>query len=79
VHTGDGKYADRTIAGVKIVLADRDRYHACLPCAAVLWALGRTSANSLAVRPRAFDERIGRLAMRAALLRGEAPGDDCTG
>jgi uncharacterized protein YbbC (DUF1343 family) len=70
---GDGKYADRTIPGVKIRLTDRDRYHAGLTGAAVLWALGRTSPDSLVVRARAFDERFGRPAMREALLRGEEP------
>jgi len=70
---GDDKYADRTIPGVKIVLTDRDHYHAGLTGAAILWALGRTSADSLVVHASAFDERFGRPAMREALLRGEDP------
>ncbi len=70
---GDGKYADRLIPGVKIVLTDRDRYHAGRTGAAVLWALARTSRDSLVVRGAAFDERFGRPPMREALLRGEDP------
>jgi uncharacterized protein YbbC (DUF1343 family) len=70
---GDDKYAGRTIPGVKIVLTDRDRYHAGLTGAAILWALGRTSPDSLVVHAAAFDERFGRPAMREALLRGEDP------
>jgi len=70
---GDDKYADRTIPGVKIVLTHRDRYHAGLTGAAILWALGRTSPESLVVRARTFDERFGRPSMREALLRGEDP------
>lgn len=73
IAPGDGKYAGRLIPGVKIVLADRDRYHAGRTGAAVLWALGRTSHDSLVVRAATFDERFGRPAMREALLRGEDP------
>ncbi len=72
-NPGDNKYAERLIPGVKIVLTDRDRYHAGRTGAAVLWALGRTSPDSLVVRATAFDERFGRPAMREALLRGEDP------
>jgi uncharacterized protein YbbC (DUF1343 family) len=70
---GDDKYADRTIPGVKIALTDRDRYHAGRTGAAILWALNRTSPDSLVVQAAAFDERFGRPAMREALLRGEDP------
>ena len=73
IAPGDGKYAGRLIPGVKIVLTDRDRYHAGRTGAAVLWALGRTSRDSLVVRATTFDERFGRPAMREALLRGEDP------
>jgi uncharacterized protein YbbC (DUF1343 family) len=70
---GDDKYAERTIPGVKIALTDRDRYHAGRTGAAILWALNRTSPDSLVVQAAAFDERFGRPAMREALLRGEDP------
>ena len=70
---GDGKYAERAIPGVKIVLTDRDQYHAGRTGAAILWALARTSPDSLVVRAATFDLRFGRPAMREALLRGEDP------
>jgi uncharacterized protein YbbC (DUF1343 family) len=70
---GDGKYPGRTIAGVRIVLADRDRFDAGRTGAAILWALARTSPESLVVRGTTFDLRFGRPAMREALMRGEDP------
>lgn len=69
----DGKYGGRMIPGVHIVLTDRERYHAGRTGAALLWALARTSPESLVVRGPAFDDRFGRPAMREALLRGEDP------
>ena len=69
----DRKYADRRIPGVRIVLTDRDRFDAGRTGAAVLWALGRSSPDSLVVRASAFDDRFGRPAMRTALLQGEDP------
>ncbi|NUS31539.1 MAG: DUF1343 domain-containing protein [Gemmatimonadaceae bacterium] len=69
----DGKYGGREIPGIHIVLLDRELYHAGRTGAALLWALHRTSPESLVVRGPAFDERFGRPAMREALLRGEDP------
>jgi len=69
----DGKYGGRSIPGVRIVVTDRASYHAGRTGAAVVWALVRTSPDSLVVRGPAFDERFGRPAMREALLRGEDP------
>ena len=71
----DGKYGGRSIPGVRIVVTDRGSYHAGRTGAAVLWALARTSPDSLVVRGPAFDERFGRPAMREALLRGEDPDE----
>ena len=69
----DRKYASQQIPGVRIVLTDRVRFDAGRTGAAVLWALGRTSPDSLVVRASAFDDRFGRPGMRAALLSGEDP------
>jgi uncharacterized protein YbbC (DUF1343 family) len=69
----DGKYGGRTIPGVRLVLTDRDRFDAGRTGAALLWAIARTSPDSLTLRAAAFDERFGRPAMREALLRGEDP------
>ena len=69
----DGKYGGRLIPGVRIVPTDRNVYHAGRTGAAVLWALHRTSPDSLVVRGATFDDRFGRPWMREAILRGEDP------
>jgi uncharacterized protein YbbC (DUF1343 family) len=69
----DGKYGGRQIPGVRIVVVDRVLYHAGRTSAALLWALARTSPESLVVRAAPFDDRFGRPAMREALLRGADP------
>lgn len=70
---GDGKYAERTIPGVRIVVTARNRVHAGRVGAAILWAVARTSGDSLRVDARAFDLRFGSPSAREALLRGEDP------
>ena len=77
----DGKYPGRMIAGVRLVLTDRDVFRPGRTGAAILWALARTSPESLVVRGATFDDRFGRREMREALLRGDDPdrvvaGDD---
>ncbi len=69
----DGKYGGQRIPGVRIVIADRELYHAGRTSAALLWAIARTSPDSLVVRAATFDLRFGRPAMREALMRGEDP------
>jgi uncharacterized protein YbbC (DUF1343 family) len=70
---GDGKFAGRTVAGVRIVVTDREQFSPGRTGASILWALSQTSRDSLVVRAAAFDLRFGRPAMREALLRGEDP------
>jgi uncharacterized protein YbbC (DUF1343 family) len=70
---GDGKFAGRTVVGVRIVLTDRNQFMPGRVAASILWALAQTSRDSLVVRNAAFDLRFGRPAMREALLRGEDP------
>jgi uncharacterized protein YbbC (DUF1343 family) len=69
----DSKYGGRRIPGVRIVVEDRATFHAGRAGASILWALLRTSPESLVVRAAAFDDRFGRPAMREALQRGEDP------
>ena len=73
VAPGDAKFAGRAIAGVRIVVANRHAFSPGRTSAAILWALARTSPDSLRVNGRSFDLRFGRPAMREALLRGEDP------
>jgi uncharacterized protein YbbC (DUF1343 family) len=69
----DGKYGGVRIPGIRIVVTGRERYHAGRTGAALLWAIARTSPDSLVVRASAWDERFGRPPMREALLRGDDP------
>jgi len=69
----DGKYSGRMLAGIRIVVTDRDRFSPGRTSAALLWAIHRVAPDSLVVRGPAFDERFGRPAMREALMRGEDP------
>lgn len=73
VAPGDGKFAGRALPGVRIILTDRTAFAAGRTGAAVLWALARTSHDSLVVNGPAFDLRFGRPAMREALMRGDDP------
>jgi uncharacterized protein YbbC (DUF1343 family) len=69
----DGKFSDRTIPGIRIVLTDRDRFSPGRTSAALLWAIRRAAPDSLVVRPAAWDDRFGNPAMREAIMRGEDP------
>lgn len=72
-HPTDGKYGGRRIPGIKIVVTDRDRIEVGRVGAAVLWALAKTSPDSLRVNPLSFDLRFGSPSAREALMRGDDP------
>jgi uncharacterized protein YbbC (DUF1343 family) len=69
----DGKFSGRPLAGVRVVVSDRQAYSPGRTGAALFWAIARAAPESLVVRPAAFDERFGRPWMREALLRGDDP------
>lgn len=69
----DGKYPSRRIPGIRILVSDRERVNAARVGAALLWAIARTSADSLVIRAPAFDARMGAARVREALLRGDDP------
>ena len=69
----DEKFPDEELNGVRIVVTDRDQVEPARIGAALLWALGRTSPDSLRFRIPRFDEHFGNGALREALLRGEDP------
>jgi uncharacterized protein YbbC (DUF1343 family) len=69
----DGKYDGVSIPGIRVIVTDRDRVRAVRVGAALLWAVVRTTPDSLRVRAHAFDERLGAPAARAALLAGTDP------
>ena len=73
VAPGDGKFASRNIPGIRVLVTDRDRYATGRTGAAILWALSRTSHDSLVINGTSFDLRFGRPAIREAILKGEDP------
>jgi uncharacterized protein YbbC (DUF1343 family) len=70
---GDGKYANREVRGVRVVVTDRSRVHVGRLGAAILWALARAHPDSLRIDAKAFDLRFGSPAAREALMRGDDP------
>lgn len=70
---GDGKFAGRRIAGVKIVIVDRERVQVGRISAAILWAIRQTSGDSLRITDLSFDLRFGDPSGRRALLGGDDP------
>jgi uncharacterized protein YbbC (DUF1343 family) len=70
---GDGKFDGKRIAGVHVIVTDRDRVQSGELGAAVLWAIHRTSRDSLKITARTYDERFGSPAVRAAILGGADP------
>ncbi|MFI5310018.1 MAG: exo-beta-N-acetylmuramidase NamZ domain-containing protein [Gemmatimonadales bacterium] len=69
----DGKFPGQSVAGVRIVVTDRERANPSRIGAALLWAIAKTSGDSLRLRDGAFDDRFGASRVREALLRGEDP------
>jgi uncharacterized protein YbbC (DUF1343 family) len=69
----DEKYAGVALPGVRVQVENRDRVQAGRLGAAILWAVARTSGDSLRLDARRFDLRFGSPAAREALLRGEDP------
>jgi uncharacterized protein YbbC (DUF1343 family) len=70
---GDGKYADRRIAGVHISVVDRNAVESGTLCAAMLAAIHATNPDSLRIDAGSFDERFGGAQLRLAIMRGEDP------
>ena len=73
VDPGDAKYGGLTIPGVRVVVTDRNQVESGRIAAALYWAIRATSADSLRIRPVAFDERFGSTAVREAIDRGTDP------
>ena len=73
VDPGDRKFAGQRIPGVRVVIDDRNRLHSGRLGASILWALLRTSRDSLRITPAGFDLRFGSPAGREALFAGEHP------
>lgn len=72
-NASDGKYANRRVPGIRILIAERSRVQPSRIGATILWALARTTPDSLRVDTLAFDLRFGSPAIRRALMAGEDP------
>ncbi len=73
VNPTDSKYAGRRIPGIRMVITNRSSLQPSRVGAALLWAIAKTSRDSLRITDRAFDLRFGAPRVREALLRGEDP------
>jgi uncharacterized protein YbbC (DUF1343 family) len=69
----DGKYPETEIPGVRIVVTDRNTMNPSRVGAALLWAIAKTSPDSLKISNTGFDERFGAAVLRDALMRGDDP------
>lgn len=69
----DGKYPETEIPGVRIVVTDRNTMNPSRVGAALLWAIAKTSPDSLKISNTGFDERFGAAVLRDALMKGEDP------
>ena len=70
---GDGKYAGKSIPGIRIEVTDRDLVQPARVGAAILWALARVQRDSLRLTNKGFDERMGSAKVREAILAGADP------
>ncbi len=73
INPGDSKYANRSIPGIKITVTNRSAMQSARVGATLLWAIRKTSGDSLVVTPLGFDHRMGSPRLREALMRGEDP------
>jgi uncharacterized protein YbbC (DUF1343 family) len=71
--SGDQKYDNRHIAGIKIDVTNRNAAEPGRICAAILWTLSQTHRDSLRIVDRTFDERFGSTSAREAIVRGTDP------
>jgi uncharacterized protein YbbC (DUF1343 family) len=73
VSPTDGKYSGQRIPGIHILITNRSGFQPVRVGAALLWAIHKTSPDSLRVNASSFDRLLGSPAVREALLRGEDP------
>ncbi len=69
----DSKYSNTRIPGIRISVTNRSGLQAVRVGAAILWAINKTSPDSLRVNAVSFDRLLGKPALREALMRGEDP------
>lgn len=70
---GDDKFGGVRIPGVRMDVTNRDSVQSGRVSAAILWAVLRVNRDSLRLSIKAFDERFGSTAARAAIVSGADP------
>ncbi len=70
---GDGKFADTTVMGIRLVTTDPDRYDPVRAAVVLLDAISQVHPDRIGVDPPRFDRLAGGPTLREALMRGEAP------
>jgi uncharacterized protein YbbC (DUF1343 family) len=71
---GDGKYADTTVAGLRLTVTDRRTYDPTVTAVHLLAAIRRIHAGRFAWIPAHFDRLAGTTALREAIDAGTDPG-----
>jgi uncharacterized protein YbbC (DUF1343 family) len=69
----DGKFAGKSIPGIRIDITDRASVQPSRIGTAVLWALLRFHRDSLKIENRGFDLKLGSSRIREALMQGADP------
>lgn len=73
VSPTDGKYGGQQVPGIRMRITHRNQVQPSRIGATVLWALAKTSLDSLRIDTLGFDLRFGDPEIRRALIRGEDP------
>lgn len=69
----DRKYVNQRVPGIRMIVTERNRLQPSRIGATLLWALAKTSPDSLRVDTLAFDLRYGSPEIRRALMAGGDP------
>lgn len=69
---GDGKYADTTLAGIRLVLTDPDRYDPTATAVLMLTVIQAIHPDRIGFNPRGFDRLAGTSSLREAIAAGRS-------
>jgi uncharacterized protein YbbC (DUF1343 family) len=69
---GDGKYADTTVAGIKLTLTNQATYDPTLTAVTLLTAIQEVHPDRIGFLPRHFDRLAGGTTLREAIQHGNA-------
>jgi uncharacterized protein YbbC (DUF1343 family) len=69
----DRKYPGQSVPGIRMIVMERNRVQPSRIGATLLWAIRRTSPDSLVMDTLAFDLRFGSPGIRRAIMAGEDP------